>query len=257
MEKPSESKSKKPQKETEDLKEMSFLDHLDELRSTIIQSLLVFLLLSIGCWFFSGTILDLLVNYLRGLNVESLYFQSPIEAFMVRLKISFVLGLMVSFPFILFKVWAFVSPGLFSNERKKVYPFMITSSLLFYLGVGFCYFVLIPLVLNFLLGFGTEFLKPLLSVTQYFVFVARLSFTFGIVFQLPVIVLILTMMDLVTPGFLLRQWRYAVVIIFVAAAILTPPDVISQLMMALPVLFLYFGSVLVAYMAVRKREKED
>jgi sec-independent protein translocase protein TatC len=237
-----------------ELKEMSFLDHLDELRSVVIQSLLVFFVLSVVCWFFSARLLEILLN---DLPLESLYFHSPIEAFMARLKVSFVLGLMIAFPFILFKGWSFISPGLFHGERKKIYPFVIVSSVLFYVGVFFCYLILIPFVLRFLLGFATEHLNPLLSVGSYFAFVARLCFTFGIVFQIPVVVLILSSIGIVTPQFLLRQWRYAIVGVFVGAAVLTPPDVISQLMMALPVLFLYIGSVLIAYITVRKREERE
>lgn len=233
---------------------MSFLEHLDELRTVIIHSLVAFLLLSIVCWVFSRRILDIL---LADLPLESVYFHSPVEAFMVRVKVSFVVGLMLAFPFILYKIWSFVSPGLFRNERNKVYPLMISSSMLFYAGVLFCYLVLIPAVLKFLLGFGTEHLNPLLSVGAYFAFVARLCFSFGVVFQIPIVVFVLGSLGLVTPEFLLRQWRYAVVAIFAASAVLTPPDMVSQLMMALPVLFLYIGSVLVAYVVMRRQNKED
>jgi len=236
----------------EDPKEMSFLEHLEELRSVLIQSLVVFLVLSIVCWFFSGSILDLL---LTDLPLESLYFHTPLEAFMTRLKVSFILGLMLAFPFILFKAWSFVSPGLFANERRKVYPFMVSSSILFYCGVIFAYLVLIPVVLRFLLSFGTPRLNPLLSVSAYFAFVARLCFSFGLVFQIPIVVLILSLLGLVTPRFLLAQWRYAVVLIFTVSAILTPPDAVSQVLMAAPVLLLYIGSVLLAYVVVRRRQQ--
>lgn len=238
-------------KSKELLREMSFLEHLDELRGVLVHSLVAFLAASIVLWFFSGDVLDLLV---RDLPVERLNFFAPSEAFMARLKMSFALGLMVTFPLILVKVWRFVSPGLFVTERRRVYPFVVTSSVLFYAGVVFCYVVLIPIVVDFLLGFGTERLSPLISISSYFAFVARLCFTFGIVFQLPVIVLILSMLGVVTPRLLLRQWRYAIVIIFVVAAILTPPDPASQLLMALPVLLLYIGSVLVAFVVVRRKK---
>ncbi|NIM18884.1 MAG: twin-arginine translocase subunit TatC [Candidatus Latescibacteria bacterium] len=240
---------------TEDnLKEMSFLDHLEELRSTIIQSLVVFFVLSVLCWFFSGKILDILIN---DLPVESLYFHSPLEAFMVRLKVSFVLGFMLAFPFVLSKIWAFISPGLFTSERKKVFPFILSSSALFYAGVLFCYLILIPIVLQFLLRFGTENINPLLSVQSSFTFVARLCFTFGIVFQLPIVVLVLSLLGIVTPQFLLRQWRYAIVAIFVAAAILTPPDAVSQVLMAGPIFILYMGSVAIAMIVVRKKKEDE
>jgi sec-independent protein translocase protein TatC len=236
------------------VKEMSFLDHLGELRSMILQSVVAVFVFSVICWFFSGWILDLLI---RDLPVESLYFYSPLEAFMVRLKISFVIGFMLAFPFVLYKIWAFISPGLFSSERKRIVPFMLSSSILFYTGVLFCYVILIPLVIGFLLKFGTPNLSPLLSVSSFFAFVARLCFTFGIVFQLPVIVLVLSLLGIVTPRFLLRQWRYAIVLIFFASAILTPPDVVSQLLMAGPICVLYLGSVLIALIVTRKKESEE
>jgi sec-independent protein translocase protein TatC len=230
---------------------MSFLDHLDELRAVLIQSILAVVVVSVVCWFFSGSILEFL---LRNLPLDSLYFHSPLEAFMTRLKISVILGIMIAFPFVLFKVWSFVSPGLFANERKKIYPLVVTSSALFYTGVIFCYVLLIPSVMRFLLSFGTEHLNPLLSVSSYFTFIARLCFAFGLVFQIPVVVFILSIAGLVSPRFLLKQWRYAVVLTFVVAAVLTPPDVISQVMMAVPIVVLYIGSVLVAYITVRKKE---
>jgi sec-independent protein translocase protein TatC len=243
---------KEPAKKKEILREMSFLEHLEDLRGVLIQSLVAYLLAVIVCWFFSGRIVDQLI---QDLPVEKLIFFAPAEAFMARVKISLVVGILVAYPFILFKVWRFVSPALFMQERRKVYPFIVTASLLFYIGVAFAYLILVPVAVKFLLGFGTERLSPMLSVTSYFAFLARLSITFGLVFQLPVIVFVLSMMGIVRPGFLLRQWRYAVLIIFVAAAILTPPDPASQVLMALPILLLYIGSVLVAYFTVKKREE--
>lgn len=229
---------------------MSFIDHLTELRRVIIQSLVALFGCSTVCWFFSGAILNMLVEELP---VEKLYFTSPVEAFMIRMKVSFVVGTMVAFPFVLFKIWSFVAPGLFSFERRRVYPLVLASTILFYVGVVFCYLILIPIVLRFLIGFGTEFLDPLLSVSAYFGFVARLSFVFGLVFQIPIVVLLLSSLGLVTPGFLLRQWRYGVIIIFAGSAILTPPDAVSMLLMALPILLLYILSILVAFVVVRKK----
>ncbi|UCH83351.1 MAG: twin-arginine translocase subunit TatC [Candidatus Latescibacterota bacterium] len=249
MSSPTETREKK-----DDFGEMSFLDHLGELRMVIIHSLVVFFALSVICWFFSGRILDLLI---ADLPVESLYFLSPIEAFMVRVKISFVLGLMAAFPFIMFKIWAFVSPGLFAHERRRIYPLVLSSSILFYVGVTFCYLVLIPTVMGFLLSFGTEFVNPLISVVAYFAFVARLCFAFGVVFQVPIVVLLMSMLGIVTPGWLLRQWRIGVLVVFLGAAVLTPPDAVSLLMMALPVLALYIASILVAYLVVRKKRKDE
>ncbi len=240
-----------PRQNPEQLKEMPFLGHLEELRRLIIHSLIAIFSLTVVCWFFSKYILNLLI---QGLPVESLYFLSPLEAFTVRMRISLVCGLMGAFPFVLFKVWAFVAPALFSHEQRRVYPLIITSSILFYAGVLFCYVVLIPIVLGFLLSFGTEFLNPLISVKSYFAFVARLCFTFGVVFQIPIVVLVLSSLGLVTPGMLLRQWRYGILVIVVGSAVLTPPDVISLVFMAVPILLLYIGSILVAYIVVRKED---
>jgi len=236
----------------EKLKEMSFLDHLEELRRGIIQSTIVLAVLTVACWFFSKWLLNFLIT---DLPVESLYFSSPIEAFMARMKMSLVVGAMIAFPFILFKVWGFVAPGLFAKERRRIYPLVVSSSVLFYTGVLFCYFVLIPIVLGFLLGFGTELLNPLLSVSRYFGFVARLCFVFGVVFQVPIVVLVLSSIGLVTPRFLLRQWRYGVLIIFTGSAILTPPDAISLILMAVPILLLYIGSILIAFITTRKSKR--
>lgn len=237
-------------KDKEILREMSFLEHLEDFRGVLIQSAIAFLLATIGCWFLSGHIIDLLI---RDLAVEKLIFYAPAEAFMARVKISLVLGLLISYPIILFRIWSFVSPALFEKERKKVWPFVVTASLLFYVGVVFAYLILIPIALGFLIGFGTDNLTPMISVTSYFAFVARLCLVFGIVFQLPIIVFVLSMIGVVTPRFLLKQWRWAVLIIFVCAAILTPPDPASQVLMALPIVLLYIGSVLVAHVTIQRR----
>lgn len=241
-------------KKKEILREMSFLEHLEDLRGVLVQSAVVYLVAVVGCWFLSGRILELLIG---DLPVGKLVFFAPAEAFMARMKISLVGALLVSYPFFLFRVWSFVSPALFDRERKKVYPFLLSASALFYAGIVFAYVVIIPVTLRFLLGFGTDRLTPMLSVSAYFNFVSRIGFTFGLVFQLPIVVFVLSLMGVVTPVFLLRQWRYAVLIIFVVAAILTPPDATSQVLMAVPILVLYVGSALLAHFALRRREERE
>jgi sec-independent protein translocase protein TatC len=238
----------------ENLKEMGFLDHLLELRATIIWILVVWLGSSIVLWFFSGQLLDMLLSTIPG---DRLYFNAPIEAFMVRLKLSFIIGALLAFPFALFKLWAFVSPGLFSREKRVIIPMIAPSAILFYTGALFAYWVMVPVVLGFLLRFGTAMLEPLLSVSKYFEFVARLCFAFGVVFQLPLAIIFLTWIGIVSPKTLLRQWRGAIVIIFIAAAILTPPDPASQLMMAIPLVVLFLGSVLLSLIFDRKRKGRE
>jgi sec-independent protein translocase protein TatC len=132
-------------------------------------------------------------------------------------------------------------------------PIVAASALLFYVGVAFCYFVVAPTIVNFMIGYGTARVQPLLSVSAYFNTVARLCLAFGLVFQLPIVMLLLSLVGLVSPRTFLRQWRYAIVLIFVAAAIFTPPDPVSQVLMAVPLCVLYIGSSLVSLAVVRRR----
>lgn len=238
----------------ENLREMGFLDHLLELRTTIIWILSVWLGTSIVLWFFSGHLLDFLLSTIP---VESLYFNAPVEAFMVRLKLSFITGALIAFPFALFKTWAFISPGLFYREKRIIIPMIAPSAILFYTGALFAYWVMVPIVLGFLLRFGTTMLEPLISVSKYFEFVARLCFAFGVVFQLPLAIIFLTWIGVVSPRTLLRKWRYAIVIIFIAGAVLTPPDPMSQLMMAIPLVFLFMGSVLLSLVFEKRRKQRE
>jgi sec-independent protein translocase protein TatC len=233
---------------------MGFLDHLEELRSTLISCIVTWIGLSVVLWFFSRRTLDFL---LEGLPVESIYFNAPTEAFMIRLKLSFILGFLVAFPYMLFKVWSFVSPGLFSREKRVVFPLIFFATALFYLGVVFAYWALVPIVLEFLVKFGTEMLLPLLSIGKYFSFVARLCFAFGIVFQLPLVIVFLTSIGVISARALLRQWRWAILIIFVTAAVLTPPDPASQLLMALPLVLLFLISVLLSLIIESRRERRE
>lgn len=243
-----------PAEHIEILREMSFFEHLGDLRSVLVASSIAFLGLSIAYWCFSGPILEWLT--LR-VPVDHLVFYSPSEAFMVRTKLSFVLGGMTAFPYIAYRLWRFITPGLFKREKSKMGPVVFASAVLFYTGVAFCYFVVAPVIVNFMLRYGTERVQPLLSISAYFNTVAQLCLAFGLVFQLPIVMLLLCLIGIVSPRTFLNQWRYAITIIFVAAAIVTPsPDFISQTLMAVPLCLLYIGSALVALVLVRRRERE-
>jgi sec-independent protein translocase protein TatC len=242
------------EEQEEQLSKMSFLDHLEELRSTLIASIAAFIGSGIVIWFFSGRILDFL---LAGIPVGSLYFNAPVEAFMTRMKLSFALGFLVSFPYVLFRVWAFISPGLFNREKRFIVPLIVAATFLFYLGAVFAYWILIPVVLGFLLKFGTEMLEPLISVGKYFGFVTRLCFAFGLVFQLPLVIVFLTAMGVISAKKLLKKWRWAILVIFVTGAILTPPDPASQLMMALPLVFLFLISALLSVIIENRMKNKN
>jgi sec-independent protein translocase protein TatC len=233
---------------------MGLFDHLEELRSGLIASFVAWFASSVVIWFFSAQILDFLI---RNLPVKNLYFYSPVEAFMIRMKLSFVLGILLSFPYILFRVWSFISPGLFKREKRFVSPLVVSCVVLFYLGLVFAYWVMMPLVLKFFVQFGTERLIPLLSVERYFGFVAKLCFAFGLAFQLPVVIILLTWMGVISARALLREWRWAIIIIFVVAAVATPPDPVSQVCMAVPLCVLFMGSLIIAIIIERRREKRS
>lgn len=238
----------------EALREMSFWDHLGELRGVLVSSLIALLGLSIVAWFFSGTIMDWLV---ADVPVDHLMFVAPSEAFMTRMKLSFILGGLAGFPYVGYRVWRFVSPGLFRRERKGIFPVVAASAVLFYAGVAFGYFIVVPVIVRFMLGFATDRIQPMISVAAYFATVSRLCLAFGLVFQLPIAILLLSLLGIVSPRLFLRQWRYAVVIIFVAAAIFTPPDPVSQVLMAVPLVVLYIGSSFLALAVMRRRKRES
>ncbi len=232
--------------------EMSFIDHLAELRSVIVHSVLALLIPAIGYWFVSGSILEWIV---RGVPVDHLVFNTPSEALAVRTKLSFVLGGLTAFPLVGYRVWRFVTPGLFRNEARRIMPVVASSVVLFYAGIVFCYFVVVPAIINFMLGYATPRVQPLITVGAYFGTVSQMCLAFGLVFQLPIVILLLALTGLVSPRTFLRQWRYAIVIIFIAAAIFTPPDPVSQVLMATPLCLLYIGSALVALAVVRRRDR--
>lgn len=240
--------------EDEDEVSMGILGHLDELRSVLIQSSIAALLATILCWFWSADLLDLMIRPIRDHGV---FFTAPNEALMTRLKISGAVGLFLVVPFIFFKIYGFILPGLYRRERRVITPLLISTTLLFYSGASFAFLVVIPTVIKFLLSFGTDVMAPLIGVGPYFGFVTRLCLAFGLVFELPLLVLALSWIGVVNPRMLLRTWRYAIVIIATISAILTPPDVASQVMMAGPVLVLYIGSVLIAMLVTRRKRKQD
>lgn len=233
-------------------KEMPFLEHLEELRRVIIYSLIVIAIVSTACWFFSGRAIDLLVT-----PIGKAVFISPAEAFTVRLKLAFVLGALISLPFVFLRVWKFVVPGLLKREKSLFVPLVIFSTVLFYGGVAFSYFMLVPAIMRLLLAFGTPRLEPMISIDSYFSMVIQISVALGVVFQFPLVAGVLTGLGIITPGFLKLKWRYAVVIIFIVGAAVTPGDVmVSQLVVAVPLCGLYFLSILVSMFVKRRKERE-
>lgn len=235
--------------------EMGIFEHLAELRSVLIQSFVVVVVASIGAWFLSGPAVDFLIRPAIG-PVGDLKFITPTGAFMLRFKTALGLGLFLSAPVVMWRLWSFVVPGLLQQERRMLLPVISASVLLFYAGAAFAYSVILPISLQFLVGFSTASLQPMLTAEHYFEFALRLMLAFGAVFQFPLVVALLTYWEILGPDFLRKYWRYGVVLVFVVSAILTPPDVASQLLMAGPVLALYVLSMLLAQWIARGRQKD-
>ena len=219
---------------------MPFLAHLEELRWRIIKSLISILLFSVIAYLFSEKILDFLTK-----SVDNIYFTAPTEAFAVRIKISLIAGLILSFPVVFYQLWQFVVPGLMDKEAKMVIPAVIFATFFFVGGAVFCFYLVLPVGIKFLLSFQTDKLKPWLSVKDYISFVSWMILAFGLVFQLPIVSYFMGKVGIITHKTLSKGRKYAIVIILILAAALTPsPDVFSQLMLAAPLYFLYEVSII-------------
>ncbi|MBN1348597.1 quinolinate synthase NadA [candidate division KSB1 bacterium] len=239
---------------------MPFLDHLEELRWRIIKSIISVLLCTIGVYVFSEPFMEILVHpYItaRPDDVGGLVYLGPTGGFMVYLEISLFGGIVLSLPVIFYQLWQFVAPGLYKRERKYTLGVIIISTISFFIGATFSYSVIIPLGLNFLLGYKTTFLAPSLTIDKYLSFILMLLLVSGLVFELPLVTFFLTKLGLISAKFMREKRRYAIVIVLIVAAILTPPDVMTQLLLAGPIVVLYEISILVSAIVGRKRRKKE
>jgi sec-independent protein translocase protein TatC len=231
---------------------MPFLSHLDELRRVILWSLTGASAGAIGGWFLAPLVLEDLIRRTVGEAVVL----SPLEAFNERLKLAFFLGLMIALPWVLWQVWSFIMPGLFRRERRWILPMVLASMLLFLLGVWAAYGYVVPLVVHVLEGFMTPGMKAQIRLSSLLGFAYNMCVACGLVFQLPLVTMTLTAIGLVTPGFLMRQWRFAIVGAFLVTALITPGDVVTaQLVMGVPMMLLYFLSVGLSFLVARRRRE--
>lgn len=244
-----------------DLRRMSFLDHLEELRQRIIRCLIA---VSLGfgvCWVFRDTIYAALahpiVQALRDLHLdEQLVYTNPVQIFTLYVRLAMFAGIFLASPYVLWQVWGFISPGLYPHEKRYAFPFTAFCSGLFIMGGAFAYFVAFPAALHFLLDFSHQF-KPMITADEYFSLATMIIFGMALVFELPVLILVLTVLHLVTPSFLYRNTRYAILLIFVVAAIVTPtPDIPNMMLFALPLTALYFVGIGLSYIVVRSRRRK-
>ncbi len=219
-------------------------EHLNELRKRLVISFIAVILASIVTFMYVDIIRETITAPVK----DYLIFGRLAEAFMTNIKIALFSGCLLAFPIILYQAWSFVLPGLKSSEKKFIVLFVLASLIFFSTGVSFAFFVIIPISVNFFLGFATEDLQPFLLFGDYVSYVSGIIFAFGLVFQLPIVVFILAKLGLVSSAFLKQSRIYAMVIIFITAATITPPDVFSQVLMALPMILLYEISILAARM---------
>lgn len=239
---------------------MPLTEHLRELRKRMLIIFAVVGVAFLVSWFFSAEIVQAIKRPVEPYTGQ-LQFDTLTDPFFSHLKASLFAAIFLTFPFTLAQIYLFVGPGLYKKEKMIIWPFLLVSYPLFVGGGLFCYFFVFPLAVEFLVGFDTS-LVPSIRIGDYLTFTLRLTFVFGLVFELPLISLLLTRMGLLTPEFLSKNRRYALVIVFVAAAILTPPDVFTQLLLAGPLIVLYEISILVSRLARPKRrpledEEED
>jgi sec-independent protein translocase protein TatC len=236
--------------------EMPFLDHLEELRSRLIWVAVAVLTLSVGGFFIvtEFDVIGLLKRPITPLVPEGmLLFTSPTEPMTVTLKLSFVIGFVLALPIVVYHVWAFLSPALFEREKRVLIPALVGAFVLFLLGVAMAYFLVLPLALRFLLGFQTQALAPIITIGEYLRFATRLILAFGVIFELPLVTLLLSLLGIINAGTLRRYRRHAIVGVSVLSAVLTPADIGTMLMMMVPLLLLYEVSILLVAVVDRRR----
>ncbi|MGH7898830.1 MAG: twin-arginine translocase subunit TatC [Candidatus Binatia bacterium] len=229
--------------------------HLEELRSRLIKSLAAIGVAFIGCYQLVEELMNWLLEPIKRLDPSKVQIIGTglAEAFFTKLKVAFIAGIFLASPVILYQIWKFVAPGLYEHERRYVKPFVFFGTLFFLSGAYFCYRLVFPTAFGFFLAeYSSIAIEPFLRVSEYLSFSSRLLLAFGVVFELPVVTFFLARTGIVTHRSMISLWRYAVITIFIVAAILTPgPDVASQMLMAAPLVILYLLSIGVAYFFAR------
>lgn len=235
---------------------MTFLEHLDELRRRILQSIYALLVgFSVG-WIFRERIFDFLAEPIYDAVQDQLVIIKPTEAFTIYLKVAFAAAIFLAIPWILLQVWLFIAPGLYRKEKLYALPFLLSSTILFLAGGAFAYLVVLPPALNFLLNvFGQKF-KPLITAVEYFDFEVLILVGMGAIFQLPVLVGFLSIFGMVTPRFLWKNFRYAFLLIVIIAAVVSPTtDPFNLFIWSGPMVVLYLVSIIISWLFNRRRTK--
>lgn len=241
-----------------DEKKLPLTSHLQELRKRLILS---FVAIGVGflvCYAFADHLFNILAKPLMKMMPAggSLIFTSVAEAFFTYMKVGFIGGVILTSPFILYQIWAFIAPGLYRHEKRYVVPFVLGGSIFFTLGVLFGYFVAIPVGFRFLLGFASDFIKPMPSMKEYLTFTIKFLLAFGLVFEFPVVLVFLARIGVVDAKMLAKQRKYAILLVFIVAAAVTPsPDLITQVLTAIPLIGLYELSILLSRLFGKKKKE--
>ena len=233
---------------------MSFLEHLEELRKRLLRSVYAIAAAFAVCLTYARKILDFFIDPIRSLpGKPQPVFLDLTEPFLLYMKVAFLASLFLSAPLVLYQVWAFIRPGLYPRERRYATPFVVFATVFFLLGGAFGYYVAFPAACRFLLSVAEGF-TPALRVSSLFAFESKMILGMGLVFELPTLVYFLSRLGLITAGFLWRNFKYAVLIILIVAAVITPtPDVVTQCIFAGPMILLYLFGILVAHVFGRER----
>ena len=236
------------------------LEHLVELRRRLLWSIAALAGAFFACLYFARPIFAFLVQPLLKAGQGTIIYTDVFEAFFVNVKVAFFAAIMVAFPVVATQLWKFVAPGLYKNEKRALLPFLVMTPVLFGAGAALAYYVAMPIALTFLLGFegdvGGVQQEALPGVGNYLGFVTKFMFGFGVAFLTPVLLMLMERAGIVTRAQLVSGRRYAIVIAFVIAAVLTPPDIISQLLLAIPLILLYEFALIAIWVSERKRTRQ-
>ena len=236
--------------------EMTLIEHLQELRVRLVRSFVAIFVGFLACYAFAKDLFDILMEpMVRVLHNSNFIYTYPPEAFFTYLKVSFVAGFFLVSPYIFYQVWLFVAPGLYESERKWLIPIAIFTAIFFTAGALFGYFIVFPFGFEFFASYSTEQIVFTPKLDEYLSFSLKLLFAFGFVFEMPLIILFLSRLGLVTAKGLRKARKYAILVIFIVAAILTPPDVFTQTLMAGPMILLYEVGIIVAQIFGREKKK--
>lgn len=240
-----------------ELPRMTLLEHLEELRRRIIKAVIAVGLAFCVCWAYAQEIFRFLEAPVQRVLPAGtkLAFVGVVDPFVLYMKVALLVGLFVASPIVLYQLWAFVAPGLYPREKRWAVPFIFFSTFFFVAGGLFAYYVAFPFAIEFLLGVGQDF-QPVITVENYFSFLMFVILASGLMFELPVLIFLLSEIGVVTPGFLMRHFRWAILIIFIVAAVITPtPDIFNMCLVAVPGLGLYLLGVGAAWLVGRRRKR--